>query len=222
MALSRSAQRNDTTVQAVASRMPVCGWGDSQMALGSSDWPATFTTLYAGNRGFFNGGVGGEGSAAIKARFDADRSRRHWPHIIWAGRNDVGAGFDRIATRTTIMAMVAALPHHNYRVLEILPSEDVAGHASEHTGTATRLILDALNAELAGLLGRHFVWLLSLLQAGGTGTGQDATDVANGIIPTSLRQAGSGIHQSLISVGGSASGNGIVRDAIGASIAGGW
>lgn len=223
MGLTRASQQPASRVSAVGRHVPCCAWGDSLFALGSSDCLADLVANGCSYPGLFNGGVGGQGSAAIKTRFDADDSRRHWNTLIWSGRNDVAGGFDWRVPLVNVMGMVASLPHTRFRVLEILPAEDHVSHASERAGTATRVSLDALNAELSARLGAHFIWLLPTLQASGTGTGQDAIDVTNGIIPSSLRQGGTDpIHLSLISVSGAGSGNKIVSNLVGASIAGGW
>jgi len=89
-------------------------WGDSMIGQGSPN------TLYSMAEDYFdtayNGGVGGETSTQVKARFDADSNKSTRAQIIWAGRNNYGDPNQVIAD---IEAMIADIPHNNFIIVSV-------------------------------------------------------------------------------------------------------
>lgn len=197
--------------------------GDSLTATGSSSWQAAAAARLFVGYASVNEGVGGTSSAQILTQMTTDNaSNPSWAFrksTIWAGENDIQVpGWDGTNTIANIASMVALCQPGWYRVFEVLPKSD----GTCNTGTALRTILNGVNATLLSTYGSRFVPLLSALQAAGTGTGQDLTDVTNGVVPTSLRV--DTIHMTNI-VGNApdaTTGNGIVFAQFAASIAGGW
>lgn len=139
-----------------------CGaafWGDS-LTNGSVGTAATMTAAgYVEN--YWNGGVGGEASAAIKNRFLADRTRIHWTQVIWVGQN-----WDSQATTlASIAAMIAPLSHTRYLVVSTINN----GNTATEQGPAGARYLEilALNAALEALYGSRFYDLREALVADG-------------------------------------------------------
>lgn len=198
----------------------VAAWGDSMTAAGSSDWLAQYraalATPYVTTQ---NGGVGGETSSQVLTRFNAAPHFHGYNTTIWVGRNGYLSGIAQV--KSDIAAMVAALGHTRYRVFQVLPRND----GLENTGSANRILLNQLNTDLAATYGARFVSLLAALQNddGIAWAGQDATDVGNGLIPTSrLVDTTHLTTGSALDVNGRRTGNRVVREAFDASIAGGW
>lgn len=157
--------------------------GTLQMAQSSGTWSYTFTRDTAGipmpcspNTPFVTG----------LEYEDA------WP-IIWTGRNDIGQGAFRtpLADIVTAIKGMLAWSRRGQRavVLSVLPRAD-----EDSTGSAARTILDQLNAGLQSAFPQAFVDIAAILRtdaafaiAGITKTTQDATDITNGLTPTSFR-----------------------------------
>lgn len=135
--------------------------------------------------------------------------------VYVVGRNNIDLAFGSAERRTELnrlIALVRAIEVVNpdYLFVEVLPKNE----AAEYTGAANRLILDAWNDELEELVGKHrFVrvnhYLTSqrfiddalaydaelggeygyaALAAGSAAT--DAADIANGVVPGSLKKDG--------------------------------
>lgn len=163
--------------------------GDSLMAPGSSTMPALLMAYYPGRASVLNA-IGGVGSGVILTRMQADNGvHRGWISILWAGRNDVhNAGYDAGLGAETINNVVAMIPltAAPVRVLEVIPSAD----GLENIGSPHYIARSNVNSTFASTYTGprvKYVAVVAALQAAGTGTGQDATDVANGMIPSSLR-----------------------------------
>lgn len=187
--------------------------GDSLTAPGSSDWVSYgAANAWAGKR-VQNSSTGGIGSAAILARQVSDLAITSQPYryrktYIWAGENDMSApNWDPSLILTNTAAIVANCVPGNFRVFQMLPKSLTS---TFFTGGTDRVKMDLLNTELAAVYGSAFIWTLAALQAGGNGSTQDNADIANGVVPTSLRQASDGIHMTLIATAGLSGGNGIV------------
>lgn len=177
-----------------ASRLPVAAesdlasaknfamWGDS---LTASGWPATFGAIAGYST--YNGGAGGENSTQIRSRMVADSVRRPYNVVIWAGRNNYT---DPVTVKADIAAMVASLGHTRYLVMGVINGNYPPG---ENVGGSGYNTIVGLNADLATLYGTRFIdirsYLISsgLADAGITPTSQDLTDIANDIVPLSLR-----------------------------------
>lgn len=113
------------------------------------------------------------GSTFSFAAGEALLDRVQW---IWAGTN--GAAPDHTVV-DDIAAMVNAIGHDRYLVGAVLSG---AAHSEGRIANAK-----AINATLADAYGKHFVDLVAALAAGADGSAADATDVAAGITPRSLR-----------------------------------
>lgn len=157
-------------------------WGDSFTGNG------TYVSFFEKLTGIkaYNGGIGGETSIQIKARFDAAPIKHTQPTVIWAGRNNIG---DTTQIKNDINAMVAALGHNRYLVVSILPSaNDVGGSAGNLVNIA------AVNTYLSNVYGTRYINAYTFLRANGDGSVNDNADIAAGFIPRSLRFAGDGLH----------------------------
>ena len=95
---------------------------------------------------------------------------------LWLGRNGAQAGHSVVGD---IAAAVQSLGHRRYLVGALLPS------AAD--GASALAALAAINAQLAAAYGPRFVDLVALLMAGADGSPEDASDVAAGLVPRSLR-----------------------------------
>ncbi|KRA97765.1 hypothetical protein ASD83_11770 [Devosia sp. Root685] len=95
---------------------------------------------------------------------------------LWLGRNGAQAGRTVLGD---IAAAVASLGHSRYLIGGILPSTADSGAGLTQLAT--------LNAQLASAYGDRFVNLHSVLSAAANGSPEDASDVAAGFVPRSLR-----------------------------------
>ncbi|MER9706026.1 hypothetical protein NKJ10_17520 [Mesorhizobium sp. M0204] len=131
-------------------------------------------------------------------------------NIIWVGRNGITVPTEN---RDSVNAMVANLKNwkKRYLVLSVPP-----GSGDRNTSGANKIAYDqiiALNAGYAADHGNFYVDLIAPLQAANNGSAQDLTDVANGIVPASLRSdaihfnnagytiAGNAIYAKMIALG---------------------
>src|SRR5690606_15336637 len=95
---------------------------------------------------------------------------------LWMGRNGANSGHSVVGD---IAAAVGGLGHERYLVGAILPSSnDMAPVKAQ---------LAAINSALAAAYGARFVDLLEALQAEADGSDEDVADVADGLVPRSLR-----------------------------------
>jgi lysophospholipase L1-like esterase len=167
------------TTSDITNNVNIAAWGDSLTAGTNSNAPyPTQLSALTGNN-VYNGGVGGETSTQIKARFDAAASKHSWSTIIWAGRNNYS---DPTTVKSDIAAMVAALGHSRYIVISVLNSN------AEPSGSANYNTIMQLNADLAATYGSHFIDMRSyLVSLYNPGIPQDVTDHGNDVTPSSLR-----------------------------------
>lgn len=155
-------------------------WGDSlTQGVSQLPYPSQLAHLLEPKRLVSNQGVGGETSTEVSDRVTgASAWRRDGIQILWWGRNN--------PTQITVMQndlkdAIAAIPHGRYIIIPWLTS------SSEGIGSDTYVERQAYVEQLQDIYGdRVYDPFQDLLDAG-TGTGQDATDVSNGVIPTSLR-----------------------------------
>ncbi|MFC7703158.1 hypothetical protein ACFQXB_02975 [Plastorhodobacter daqingensis] len=138
----------------------------------------TITTDAAGNWTFARSTPGPRVTLAADSVFVPEKSVSLRDHDawIWAGRNNFS---DPARVKADIAAMVAHLGHGRFLVGAVLPS-------ANDTASGVAMI-QALNADLAAAYGVRFVNLVGALQAAGDGTAGDASDIAAGRIPRSLR-----------------------------------
>tara|TARA_R110000796_G_scaffold250383_1_gene379254 strand:- start:254 stop:2761 length:2508 start_codon:yes stop_codon:yes gene_type:complete len=112
-----------------------------------------------------------------QARFDLTPSR--WPHTLVI----MDGGLDEFSqeSKDAIDGIVANLPHSRWVWVQPSPSSFVAG-------SSERIFWDAEVAAIAAHVGSgHYVECLSGLQALGDGSTEDDADIANGLVPRSLR-----------------------------------
>jgi hypothetical protein len=131
------------------------------------------------NRQLFNGGVGGEISTAIKTRFLA--SGRRQITFIWAGNNNPE---DTATVTADVAAMVAELSHTDYLVLGVINGD----YANRKVGGADYENILATNATLEATYGDKYYDIRTYLMSHyDPNSPQDVQDIADGIIPSSLR-----------------------------------
>ena len=106
--------------------------------------------------------------------------------LIWAGRNDT---VPRVATTLANIASIVGMSTTGKAVVL-----SVLNMSTEIMGTAGYNDIIAINAALSTTFGAQYLDVRSYLasaqaltDAGLTATGQDTTDIANGVIPTQLR-----------------------------------
>lgn len=155
-------------------------WGDSL----SYSMSPILSALYD-ERSVYNRGIPGDSSTEIKDRMIAEPDKHGFVSSIWAGTNN------RTAPETIkadIASMVAALgDNDHYVVIGLMGlSDDIAGTDNYNT-------IIQLNTDLAALYPDKFIDIRSYLIANGlselgiTPTAQDTADLANDIVPDSLR-----------------------------------
>lgn len=166
--------------------MNVAFWGDSLTA-GQQGNGISLPSQFSSLTGYqvFNGGIGGQTSTQISSRQTADTAKFGYCTIIWAGQNNFTSSS---TVQTDIAAIVTALGHTRYLVLGILVSSSNPNPSSNYTAIA------ALNSALSSTYGVRYVDVMATLLANGDGSGTDNTDIANGVIPTSLRASGDVLH----------------------------
>lgn len=164
-------------------------WGDSLTegaGGGGTTYPGVLATLTG--RQVYNGGVGGDESSDVLTRFSAAPALLPRTSIICAGRNNYA---DREQVRDDILAMVDQLPArvNGFLVLGVTNGN----YASERLGGVGYNQIVQLNETLAHTFGnsfldwRRYVIDFGLAEAGITPTAQDLIDIADDIVPDSLR-----------------------------------
>jgi hypothetical protein len=136
------------------------------------------------NRTVFDGGVNGETSTQIAARQLADATRRGWVNVFWYGANNPDDPARIKADLAASIAAVLAAGNSRFLVLsvvnEALPQSSLGG--------ATFATILQLNADLAALYPANFFDIRAFLIAhANPANAQDALDVQNGDVPSSLR-----------------------------------
>lgn len=138
----------------------------------------TMTTDAGGNWSFVRAAPGPAVTVGANTRFTSA-----WGHYLrghtawlWMGRNGAQAGRTIVGD---IAAAVASLGHSRFLVGGVLPSTADSG--------AVLAQFNALNGQLASTYGPRFVDLPALLMAAADGSPEDASDVAAGFVPRSLR-----------------------------------
>lgn len=131
------------------------------------------------NTPIFNGGGSGETSTQIKTRMLADTEKHGLKTAIWAGRNGVLTYGETI--KADIAEMVAALTTADYVVLAIING------TNEGVGTPAYDSITGLNSYLEATYGANYWDVRAHLVTQGDGSAQDLQDVADDIVPSSLR-----------------------------------
>ncbi|MCK1430919.1 SGNH/GDSL hydrolase family protein [Bradyrhizobium sp. 87] len=165
----------------------IAAWGDSLTsgtgASVNNDYLSQLSGLISGGRTLYNGGVSGNTSTQIKARFLVDTIHKGWITLIWAGRNNYTSP---TTVKADIAQMVASLPSGaRYLVLSVINGD----YANEYVGQTDYNTLVQLNADLATLYGARFVDVRTPLVAAGApgGSSPSATDYAHDVPPTGIR-----------------------------------
>lgn len=154
-------------------------WGDSLTAA-SGGFPDQLHTNLAAST-VYNGGVGGETSTQIKARFLTDSAKWGDLTVIWAGRNNY---HDPATVKADIAAMVSRLTTDKYIILSVLNGN----FGNEYVGQADYNTIIKLNQDLATLYPGHYVDVrAALIAAYNPAILQDVTDHGNDVPPSSLR-----------------------------------
>lgn len=188
--IQSEATKNElATLTEVFNSINLSGWGDS-LTFGqtSISYLANLNKLTGFQ--YYNGGISGQTSTQIRDRMLSDTEKLGFATIIWAGTNDPANGVSSAVGKQNIADMVTAIGHNRYLVVSVFNS------SAEAIGNATYNTKMAFNADLASIYGERYIDVRGYLLTQGTGTGQDATDVNNGVIPTSLR--GDAIHYNYL------------------------
>lgn len=145
----------------------VATWGDSLTHGGGRD---SFANTLALDMGWevFDGGVPGETSTQVLARFVADTSHREDVQIFWMGRNNFGNPED---VKADIASAIHMLHHNRFLVLSILNAD----RPEERYGTSSYQVITNLNAQLESIYPDNFVDVRKVLVGAGD------------IVPDSLR-----------------------------------
>jgi hypothetical protein len=137
----------------------------------------TMSSDASGNWSFVRKTAGAALSVPANARFLPAWGKYLRGHTawLWMGRNGAQAGYTVLAD---IAAAVASLGHTRYLVGAILPSTADSGASVAQLGV--------LNGQLESTYGERFVNLMAELRSAASGA-DDASDVAAGFVPRSLR-----------------------------------
>lgn len=161
----------------------ISGWGDSVIGTNSIDVIGWFRRYYGLNH--TSAGLddwhsySGQSSSYVKTQFLAASSQHSDKVIvIWVGHN----AFNRTTVKSDIAAMVADLSHTRYVIVSLING------TANPVGVGYYAEMMACNADLAALYPGHYVDVrAALIAAYDPGTPQDVTDVANDIVPSTLR-----------------------------------
>lgn len=134
-----------------------------------------FTRTTAGNAKVIEG--------ATPFIVDTSDNRQFNTLVFWYGRNDVGySTFQADVLKATAASISVLKPiEKRFVVMSVLNSN------AETVGTGTYLSICATNDALKAAYPRNFLDIRAILVRSGTGTGQDAIDAANDVVPSSLR-----------------------------------
>ncbi|MDB6078754.1 MAG: hypothetical protein JWO82_2501 [Akkermansiaceae bacterium] len=178
------------TVEEVSS-VDLVALGDSYTAGtgGQTPYPTLLRSLF--KRGEFqNRGVGGDTSTMIRTRFDLIPQYWNLPYILWIGRNNLGDPTTVKADIAYIVSQLRSVQGANARFLIL----SILNAPGEGIGTANYATLIQLNADLGTIYGDRYLDIRTILVNSGTGTGQDAIDLAQDCTPTSLHLPAGDIH----------------------------
>jgi lysophospholipase L1-like esterase len=157
-------------------------YGDSLVAGAgagpNTSFPAQLATLLG--RPVHNAGIGGQGSAAILARVQADSSFQGRIHIFWEAPN---TGWLTQSLLDEQAAMVAALKHDRFIVM----SRIHGAYPDYYAGQPLHAQLQDLNAQLSSAYPTRYCDVRTPLIASGNGSAGDTEDVAHDVTPRSLR-----------------------------------
>jgi len=105
--------------------------------------------------------------------------------VFWYGRNNVGTSTFNADVKQAISDSIAQLKTLDQRFIVL----SVLNWPTEIIGTANHDAVVQLNSDLKALYPRNYVEVRNLLIRNGNGSAQDNADVANDVVPTSLRNS---------------------------------
>lgn len=130
-------------------------------------------------RKIHNRGQGSETITQVKTRMLVDTMWQKYPTTFWPAYDP---GTSTATAASEIDAMVAALDGGvNYLILSYIPD------ANTWLGSADYIALQTKNTYIATNYASHYFDVLAYLLTQGDGGANDNTDIANGVIPRSLR-----------------------------------
>ena len=171
-------------------------FGDSLTSgSGGTPYPTTLALLSGCN--VTNGGIGGETSAQIAARYVAATARHNDSLVIWAGRNDIGTAATAAQVVANVQSVVTAAGHSRYLVIGVTTATNDSAGNMTHIGS--------VNTLLASTFPGHYFDVNAYLVASGCADAsvvpdaQSLTEIAAGKVPHQLLS--DGIHFTTASYG---------------------
>jgi lysophospholipase L1-like esterase len=137
-------------------------WGDS-LTNSSAGSSSIMSAVGYTNDVYYNGGVAGNTSSDVLARFQAQLSRRHWNQVIWVGHN----WNSEAQILSDIANMVAEINHSRYLIVSMLNNGNDA--AGQGPSGARYLEIVSLASSLSALYGTRFYDLRADMVAYGVG-----------------------------------------------------
>ena len=149
----------------------------------------------------FDGSGIAESSTQVAARAIADTARHHWVTVLWFGHNNIT---DPARIKADIASAIAALTPGNTHFVVVSLDNEATPRGIK--GGADYPVVMQLNADLAAQYPGNFLDVRSaLIRHYDPRNAQDVQDVANDVVPSSLRydeihfrQEGSSLAASLI------------------------
>ena len=163
--------------------------GDSLTSSGT--WHSILQTNTLPRRSYDIVATGGIGTATmlgnIQAAIAANTSLK-WRNVhIWGGQNDSSAwpSWDGSNTLANIASMKSLFPHQSYRIAQMIYQNNLL----EYAGQPKRAVKDSVSSSFVSTYGAKARPYQTVLDNGGTGTGQDLIDFTNGpVTPSSLKK----------------------------------
>lgn len=129
---------------------------------------------------------GGIHADAMRALFEADSARTEGIVLMWIGSNDANDG-TLGGAKAEIDACTAALPGGTAACRCIILGPLAGDYPQIKIGGANRAAFDTYQAAMASTYGERYINANALMIAGSNGSAGDLADVADGIVPRSLR-----------------------------------
>jgi lysophospholipase L1-like esterase len=180
-----------TTNTTSSANTGIVAWGDSLtegQGLGRFSYPSELQKLLG--RPVYNRGASGETSTQIKNRFLEATNDFDMPVIFWVGTNDRFTSNASTTVIANLNLMIAQLASSTRYIIlgPVSNSTETAGSAYNNT------VID-INTWLSTTYGTHYLDVWQMLKDNNNGSGQDLTDVANNVTPSSLRDDATHLNQ---------------------------
>jgi lysophospholipase L1-like esterase len=178
--LSTTERQNLEQYNNVDSHMQA--WGDSMTAGSGTAIAFSYPLRLEQMTGYFvdQKGAGGESSAAITARFVADTTEKdRWIQLLCMGTNDTWNVSGWSPTYANIETCIAGTKGRKRWI--VIPPYRAEG------GTTTKAALDEFDAYATATWGNRFCNVRAYLMTQGDGSANDLADIADGLVPRSLR-----------------------------------